>query len=149
LPKFTDAMDQARAVLADGPTSPTLPATERTFLISAHDQLRARMASDPSRRQALHGDPWNGGNLLTTPAGPVLVDFEAACVGPVEWDYSALGGAVADAATAPLDHGLLDLLRDWRSFTVSVFCWRQIGRSPEIDDAAQWHLQHLHARLRR
>ena len=149
LPRYTDVMDQARTVLADVTTSPALPATERAFLISAHDQLRARLPFGPSGWQALHGDPWEGGNLLSTPDGPVLVDFEAACVGPVEWDYSALDSAVADAALAPLDLGLLDLLRDWRSLTVSAFCWRQMGRAPEIDEAAHWHLQHLHSRLGR
>jgi hypothetical protein len=44
----------------------------------------------PSSPAALDGSP-RAGNRLPSADGPVLLDFETACVGPIEWDLAALG----------------------------------------------------------
>ena len=44
----------------------------------------------PSSPAALDGSP-RAGNRLPSAAGPVLLNFETACVGPIEWDLATLG----------------------------------------------------------
>ena len=44
----------------------------------------------------LHGDA-HPGNLIVTKAGPVWLDFEDVCSGPVEWDLALLNWFDADA----------------------------------------------------
>lgn len=149
LPEFADSMGQAGCLLVDESALPQLSCHERSFLIGVHRELTAALPAGRSRWQALHGDPWAGGNLLATPGGAIFVDLEAACLGPIEWDYSALDDVVADASPAALDRRLLDLLRAWRSLTVAVWCWCQLGRAPEVDEAARWHLRLLHERVGR
>ncbi len=85
------------------------------------------------------------GNVLRTDAGPVFIDFEAACLGPKEWDLTALPLSVA-ACYPDVDWILLDLLSDARSFTVATWCWMQPGRAPEVREAARHHLERLRER---
>lgn len=85
-----------------------------------------------------------GGNLVRTPAGAALLDFEASCLGPREWDLSAVSEEAATVAGI-LDPALLSLLRSLRSLCVCVWCWAQAGRTVEIDEAARYHLSRLRA----
>jgi hypothetical protein len=89
----------------------------------------------------LHGDPWIGGNLVNTTSGPRLIDFEAVCRGPFEWDFSSFGGDVIDA----VDQELFAICEALRRLTVAAWCWAQPGRAHEVDEAARWHLHLLHA----
>lgn len=124
---------------------PQLPQTERTYLTHIGDQLAQRLRLLAGPRQALHGAP-HFGNLLHTPDGPLWMDFETACYGPLEWDIAGFPGPVGN--TFPLlQEDVLATLRLVRSFTVSVKCWAQYGRAPEVDDAARYHLSLLHRAL--
>jgi aminoglycoside phosphotransferase (APT) family kinase protein len=68
-------------------------AEEIRLLATLHDRLRCELAAldfgfPPS---AVHGDA-HPGNLLYTDSGEVvLLDFEAFCYGPREWDLSLTG----------------------------------------------------------
>jgi hypothetical protein len=93
------------------------------------------------RDRPLHGSP-HSGNWLGASAGPLLLDFETACRGPVEWDLSALGEDAVDAFPN-VDRDLLALLRRMRSLCVAVKCWLDPDRAPEVGEAAIVHLRLL------
>ena len=95
--------------------------------------------------QPLHGDPHLDGNILVSARGPLFVDFEAACRGPVEWDLTSLGEDVANAYPRA-NVSLVRSLSSIRSLCVAIWCWMQPGRSPGVDQAARFHLRILRQR---
>ena len=66
----------------------------------------------------LHGEP-HSANVLATSRGPVLIDFEGACIGPVEWDLAIVAPEVAAAYAAlpgdPVDLERLEVFRRLRA----------------------------------
>lgn len=151
VPPFTDQLDRVVAFLDDPAVTPGVSSGDRAFLRRLALEFRAAFVPDGSW-QPLHGDPWIGGNLLATagaadPAGPegpapaggpaVLVDFEAACAGPPEWDWTVLPD---EALPDGVDRRLVAELRRMRSLVVAVWCLAQPGRAPEVDEAAAYHL---------
>lgn len=142
---FLDDLARAAAIFGDPQLSPTLPSAERHFCRRVGNELGGWFDDGDWSSIVLHGDPWLNGNLIATTAGPRLIDFEAVCVGPKEWDLSALGD-LADRA-AGIDHELLDHCRALRSYTVAAWCWAQPGRAIDVDEAAHLHLQRLHQRF--
>jgi len=100
-------------------------------LICALDDL-------PFRSVPIHGDA-HLGNVLFTAKGPLWTDFEAASMGPREWDI----GFVADCtAFEPIDPALYEVLSLIRSVCVSTWCWA-MPNAPGKIDAAKYHLEHL------
>jgi aminoglycoside phosphotransferase (APT) family kinase protein len=63
-------------------------ATARLRAAAAELLPRARHPGVPV--QPLHGDV-HGNNIVSGPDGPVWIDFEEACVGPVGWDLGMFG----------------------------------------------------------
>lgn len=92
-PPATDRVDAALALLADPARTPRLRAADRTLLTAALEELRAQVA-DASGGQLLHGEP-HPGNVLATADGPLFLDFETCCRGPVELDLAHAPAAVA------------------------------------------------------
>lgn len=141
LPLFTDRQLRcAGAVLADPRSLPTLSPSDRTFLADAYACLKEELLQQTLNLRPLHGDPHRG-NLLACRGGCVLIDFESACCGPLEWDLSALPGEGAGVFDA--DAHLLALLRQLRSICVAVWCWMRPHRAEEIDQAARSHVNLL------
>lgn len=70
-------------------------------------------------RRPLHGDAHTG-NVLSTTGGPVWMDLEDVCVGPIEWDLASrtLTDAVVDAYPGDVDRGLLEDCRDLRHLQI-------------------------------
>lgn len=144
LPAFTEALTAAHRLYRDDARTPGLPPDERAFCVRAGDRLLSDLKPTVGRPVVLHGDPWIGGNLVATTSGPVLLDFEAVCMGPREWDLSAFGEEAAPFG----DPDLFARCLAARSFLVAALCWAQPGRAPEVDEAATWHLHLLHERMR-
>jgi len=81
-----DDLDQAITLcVTTGLTSAEQARDQR----ARRDDLLARLLSLAPDRQALHGDAF-ARNALVTPAGPVWIDFEDCCAGPVLWDLATL-----------------------------------------------------------
>lgn len=139
---FTDHLDEAGRVLDNPSLTPKLTLADRNFLRDCYEGLKKSLDVQPFEMQPLHGEPHLDGNVLCTPKGPLFIDFEAACLGPKEWDLSALPAPVADRYPL-VDRPLLDLLSEARSLTVATWCWMQPDRAPEIRDAAHHHLRRL------
>ncbi len=142
LPPFTAQINEAARVLATEPL-PALTPSDRTFLGDAHARLSAVLSAHDLAARPLHGEP-HSGNVLATPEGPCWIDFEAACLGPLEWDVACLGGE-ALRHFPHVDHDLLELMGRLRSLCVAVWCSMNPDRAPELREAAEHHLQRLRA----
>ncbi|HWD05083.1 MAG TPA: aminoglycoside phosphotransferase family protein [Amycolatopsis sp.] len=64
---------------------------DRAFLLDRCAEVEGRLAELDFQlaRSLVHGDA-HPGNVIPGPAGPVLCDFDSACVGPPEWDLTPL-----------------------------------------------------------
>ncbi|MFH9730256.1 phosphotransferase enzyme family protein [Streptomyces sp. NPDC017260] len=86
VPRFTDRVAQARRLVADRDRTPALAEADRELL---GDTLRSlgRVVGECGGEQLLHGEP-HPGNVLATRSGPLFIDFETCCRGPVEFDLA-------------------------------------------------------------
>jgi hypothetical protein len=141
LATITQATDVCARLLADPNAMPALDAPSRQFLAEQLDQLTGGPALDPARFIALHGDA-HAGNILVTPAGPIWADLEAARLGPLEWELTSLPRP-GHVHFPNVDRALLQRLSLLRSVTVAVWCWNDAARSPEVREAAEYHLGRL------
>lgn len=140
LPRYDVELADARRLL-QMESSPTLPASDRRFLLGVVDELQETLPGRTPKPRPLHGSP-HAGNWIDTAEGPLLLDFETACLGPLEWDHAALD----DTALALFDEIDLELvaqLRRMRSVCVAAKCWIDPNRAPEVQAAAHVHLKLL------
>jgi len=127
LPWFGVELDDARRLLE---RAPALAADDRRFLLGAVDELAPLL---PPGGRPLHGSP-HAANWLLSADGPRLLDFETACLGPLEWDLTTMGDA---------DDELSSTLRRMRSVCVAAKCWVAPERNPVLREAAEVHLKLL------
>jgi hypothetical protein len=148
LPVFTLQIDEAAGLLRNPENVPLLPEEDRLFLCRLYETVRADIGTVSSPDyQPLHGE-CHLGQAISSPSGVRWLDFEAACVGPKEWDLAALDEeGVRAYGTA--DQSLLALSRTARLFCIVSWCWTQPDRAPEIREAAEYHLAHLKRHNRR
>ena len=68
---------------------------DRKFLLHRCEEVAARLHELEFVLPAslVHGDA-HLGNLIPSPAGPVLCDFDSSCMGPPEWDLTPLAVGV-------------------------------------------------------
>ncbi|MEV0677029.1 aminoglycoside phosphotransferase family protein [Actinosynnema sp. NPDC050436] len=92
LPRWSP-LDDVRRRIAD---AEELSAPDREFLEERVALLEARLAGlAPALPEGVvHGDA-HPGNLIPSPAGPVICDFDSTSIGPREWDLSTLPVGVA------------------------------------------------------
>jgi hypothetical protein len=89
LPPLSDTRDWLERLLAELRPSPLLTRQEIDWLRSELDALTPAVFESSLPAQALHGDA-SMSNLLRTESGPVWIDLEDVCAGPVAWDISGL-----------------------------------------------------------
>jgi hypothetical protein len=118
-PHFTDRVESAQHLVASPERTPALGDADRTFLADALRTLR-RMIGKHGGEQLLHGEP-HPGNVLNTTDGPVFVDLETCCRGPVEFDLAHAPEQVGEHYPG-VDQ---DLLRECRTLVLAmVTTWR-------------------------
>src|SRR5207237_7543408 len=132
LPSYADRIEECAARLRRPVALPALAEDDRRFLLRAYERLSRCLAELSLGRAPIHGDA-HLGNVFITPAGPLWTDFEAACLGPREWDVAA---APHPAAFPPLDSKLYAVLVDIRCICVVVWCSILAG-DPDKHAAAQ------------
>ncbi|MGH3426402.1 MAG: phosphotransferase family protein [Mycobacteriales bacterium] len=117
LPLLAERIDRAAELLQAPSATPGLAEPGRWAAALAQSRLRALVDSlEPST--ALHGEPHEA-NVIWTESGPLLIDFEGACAGPLEWDVAYLT-EVALAAFPDCDDEAVAKLRAGVSFCVAV-----------------------------
>ena len=123
-------------------------------LTAAYDVLAARLATRPERAVVTHGEP-HAGNVMLTPDGPVLIDWDTVRLAPPERDLWTLAEADESllarycAATGrTLDQDALSFYRLW-------FDLAEIGEylglfheahEQSADAAESWRNLHNHLR---
>jgi aminoglycoside phosphotransferase (APT) family kinase protein len=119
-PHFTDRVAEAQTLIADRARTPALTDADRVFLAGTLDRMRRAVSESGRPEQLLHGEP-HPGNLLSTRTGPLFIDFETCCQGPIEFDLAHAPDEVADHYPG-VDHRLL---RDCRTLVLAMItAWR-------------------------
>jgi aminoglycoside phosphotransferase (APT) family kinase protein len=119
-PHFTDRVAEAQELVADHVRTPALADADREFLGGALSSLRRKIAERSAAEQLLHGEP-HPGNVLSTKNGPLFIDLETCCRGPVEFDLAHVPQEVVEH----YPHADQNLLGECRGLVLAmVAAWR-------------------------
>ncbi|MGH3744420.1 MAG: phosphotransferase family protein [Mycobacteriales bacterium] len=120
VPHFTDRVAEAREIVTSRDRSPELPDSDRELLtLTLHSRCQT-IAGRSAPEQLLHGEP-HPGNVLNTEDGPLFVDLETCCRGPVEFDLAHVPEEVSERYP-DVDQ---ELLGDCRGLVLAmVAAWR-------------------------
>ena len=127
-PRFTERIAEAEEVVANPDLSPGLADADRVFLSSRLGSLRRAIADCGVVEQLLHGEP-HPGNVLSTKNGPLFIDLETCCRGPVEFDLAHVPEAVCEHYPN-VDQGLLDECRQLILAMVAAWRWDRGDQFP-------------------
>ena len=119
-PHFLDRAAEAERLVAHRDDTPALAEADRQLLLGTLLSARERIHRRGAAEQLLHGEP-HPGNLLSTREGPLFIDFETCCRGPVEFDVAHVPEEVS-ARYPNLDHVLLAECR--RLVLAMIAAWR-------------------------
>jgi Phosphotransferase enzyme family len=86
-PHFTDRVDAAQQLAERSDLTPELADADRLLLINTLRSRRQAIGDRSAAEQVLHGEP-HPGNVLNTKTGPLFIDLETCCRGPVEFDLA-------------------------------------------------------------
>jgi len=119
-PRFTDRVEEAQRRVAIPDRTPALADADRQLLGTTLARQRRVIGERGAAEQLLHGEP-HPGNLLTTTTGPLFIDLETCCRGPVEFDLAHAPDDVSEHYPG-VDH---DLLRECRILVLAMIStWR-------------------------
>ncbi|MCU7723966.1 aminoglycoside phosphotransferase family protein [Actinoplanes sp. KI2] len=119
-PHFLDRVAEAERLVTHRDETPALAEADRHLLLDTLDNARDRIGGCGAADQLLHGEP-HPGNLLNTRNGPLLIDFETCCRGPIEFDLAH----VPDEVSAHYPGVDLVLLGECRRLVLAmVAAWR-------------------------
>ncbi|WP_343389973.1 aminoglycoside phosphotransferase family protein [Candidatus Amarobacter glycogenicus] len=128
-PHFTDRVAEAQSLVGDPVLTPELRAADRELLANALRTLLTAVVQRGSKEQLLHGEP-HPGNLLNTRDGPLFIDLQTACRGPVEFDVAHAPDAVV-AHYPNLDTELVDQCRLLKLAMVAAWRWDRNDEFPD------------------
>ena len=138
-PHFTDRVADVPGHVA---STPALADADRHLLSSTLRDLGRAVQDRDAPEQLLHGEP-HPGNVLNTKIGPLFIDLETCCRGPVEFDLAHVPAAVSeqypDADQA--------LLQDCRGLVLAVVAKHRCDPGDQFPDG-QRALRNLLGALR-
>ena len=105
-PHFTDRVTEAQLLVGSPDRTPELGAADRDLLIHTFSRAMSVISRRGAAEQPLHGEP-HPGNVLNTKNGPLFIDLETACRGPIEFDLAHVPKQVSDCY-AGIDDALLE-----------------------------------------
>jgi hypothetical protein len=141
-PRFTDRIAQAQQIVAHPDLSPEFADAERAFLSGRLASLRRAIEDRGAAEQLLHGEP-HPGNVLGTPRGPLFIDLETCCRGPVEFDLAHVPESVCEHY-AGVDHALLGECRELVLAMVAAWRWDRGDQFPSGRRFGEELLRALH-----
>ena len=119
-PHFTDRVAEAQQLVAGRHRTPALTDADRELLSHTLRSLRRAIGDRGAVEQLLHGEP-HPGNVLRTKNGPLFIDLETCCRGPVEFDLAHVPQEVSERYP-DVDQ---ELLRECRLLVLAmVAAWR-------------------------
>src|SRR5262245_21760884 len=104
-PRFLDRVREAEELIGNAEETPEIDETDRNLLTSTFTTVTRAISERGATEQLLHGEP-HPGNVLDTTAGPLFIDLETACRGPVEFDLAHVPEDVS-ARYPAIDRALL------------------------------------------
>ncbi|MFD9899000.1 phosphotransferase family protein [Mesorhizobium sp. NPDC059025] len=131
--RFTDRVAEAGQLLANRNLTPGLGDEDREFLGSLLESLTRTIVESGAVEQLLHGEP-HPGNVLNTRFGPLFIDLETCCRGPVEFDLAHVPDAVIEHYP-DVDQTLLSACR--ALVLVMVAAWRW-DAGDQFPDGRHW-----------
>jgi len=138
-PHFTDRVASAQQLLDDHDRTPELGSRDRRLLSDTLRELGRQIAAR-AKDQLLHGEP-HPGNLLNTRTGPVFIDLETCCRGPIEFDLAHAPDDVCDHYPG-VDQ---QLLSDCRKLVLAMITTWRWDRDDQLPDgrrlAEEWIAQ--------
>jgi len=119
-PHFTDRVAEAQQLVASRDHTSALAETDRELLSNTLRSRRRAIGDRGAAEQLLHGEP-HPGNVLSTKNGPLFIDLETSCRGPVEFDIAH----VPEEVSEHYRDADQEMLRECRSLTLAmVAAWR-------------------------
>ena len=94
-PHFTDRVREAEALVASLNRNPDLTKADQDLLSHTLTTVTRAIREHGAPEQLLHGEP-HPGNVLNTKDGPLFIDLETCCRGPVEFDLAHVPDEVSD-----------------------------------------------------
>jgi hypothetical protein len=143
VPHFSDRVEEARQLVEAPDRTPGLEDADRKLLGSTLRSQREAIRERAAVEQLLHGEP-HPGNLLNTSGGPLFVDLETCCRGPVEFDLAHVPEAVG-ACYPGADRELLGACRLLVLAMVAAWRWDRDDQLPNGMRAGQALLSALRA----
>jgi Phosphotransferase enzyme family len=138
VPYFTDRVAEAQRLVAGRDRTPGLEDSDRELLSSTLRSRSRTISERSSAERLLHGEP-HAGNLLNTKSGPLFIDLETCCRGPVEFDLAHVPEEVSDCY-AGADQ---ELLRECRVLVLAmVAAWRW-DPDDQFPDRDYWRVEEL------
>ncbi|HEX6345004.1 aminoglycoside phosphotransferase family protein [Umezawaea sp.] len=128
-PHFSERVGQARRIVADRDRSPALTDEERGLLGGALRDLGRVVVEHGGADQVLHGEP-HPGNVISTAGGPLFVDLETCCRGPVEFDLAHAPEEVGEHYPG-VDRELLRACRTLVLAIATAWRWDRDDRFPD------------------
>jgi thiamine kinase-like enzyme len=125
---FSDRVAEAQQLVASPDRTPGLEDSERKLLSSTLRRQRRAIRERSYAEQLLHGEP-HAGNLLNTKRGPLFIDLETCCRGPVEFDLAHVPEGVSECY-AGADQELLRACRLLVLALVAAWRWDQGDQLP-------------------
>jgi hypothetical protein len=135
VPHFTDRVAEAQKLVASRDRTPTLPDAERDLLARTLRERSSLIGEQGRVEQLLHGEP-HPGNLLSTDKGPLFIDLETCCRGPVEFDLAHVPAEVCERYQ-DLDRELLGECRGLVLAMVAAWRWDVEDQFPNGHRAAR------------
>lgn len=119
-PHFLDRVSEAENLVTNQVQTPALDAAGRKLLLDTFSSARELIDRAGAAEQLLHGEP-HPGNILNTPIGPLFIDFETCCRGPIEFDVAHVHAGVGERYPDLNE----DLLQECRRLVMAmVAAWR-------------------------
>lgn len=128
-PHFTERIAEAERLVGNRAHTPELAEADRALLSDALRSLRRAIGEREAPEQLLHGEP-HPGNLLNTKDGPLFIDFETCCRGPLEFDLAHAPEEVAEHYPGA-DQGLLSECRLLVLAMVAAWRWDRDDQFPD------------------
>ena len=131
-PHFTDRVAEAQWLIGNRAQTPELGDADRELLSNTLRKLRWVIGQRGASEQLLHGEP-HPGNVLSTKTGPLFIDLETCCRGPIEFDLAHVPEEVSEHYP-DVDH---ELLRECRILMLAMIATWRWDRDDQLPNGRQ------------